>query len=245
MIATIGRSPSNPSADGGSTWGTSRIPARIGGCDEARGDVAEGGGAKAGLGRGGGGSHFRMDGSARDGGSGGRGARGYPGEDGSDRAVSRRSKWRAVFDRGRSPQALIGDLREADAELFFASRRAEGFNTVWINLLCNNYTGCRPDGKHMGGGAARSLRSRVLWPPPMRRTLRGSTGSYARGRNMVCGDAGPGRDRGLAQHHGRNNGVDNYRAYGRFLGRRYMDFETSFGCTATTTRIGPDVMTST
>ena len=52
---------------------------------------------------------------------------------------------------GESPQALIGDLTESDAALFFANRRAHGFNTVWINLLCNDYTGCRPDGSTWDG----------------------------------------------------------------------------------------------
>ena len=44
---------------------------------------------------------------------------------------------------GESPQAMIGNLSEADAELFFANRLSHGFNTVWINLLCATYTGCR------------------------------------------------------------------------------------------------------
>ena len=52
---------------------------------------------------------------------------------------------------GESPQALIGDLTESDAALFFANRRAHGFNTVWINLLCNAYTGCQADGSTWDG----------------------------------------------------------------------------------------------
>src|SRR2546427_11589053 len=52
---------------------------------------------------------------------------------------------------GESPQALIGNLTLAEAELFFANRKAHGFNTVWINLLCNTYTGCRPDGTTFDG----------------------------------------------------------------------------------------------
>ena len=52
---------------------------------------------------------------------------------------------------GDSPQALIGNLTESDAALFFSTRRAQGFNTVWINLLCNNYTGCRQDGETWDG----------------------------------------------------------------------------------------------
>ena len=47
---------------------------------------------------------------------------------------------------GDSPQAMIGRLSEADAELFFANRQSHGFNTVWINLLCASYTGCNEDG---------------------------------------------------------------------------------------------------
>src|SRR5947208_14410633 len=54
---------------------------------------------------------------------------------------------------GESPQATIGNLSEADAELFFANRRAHGFNTVWINLLCASYTGCRADGSTLDGVA--------------------------------------------------------------------------------------------
>ena len=37
---------------------------------------------------------------------------------------------------GESPQALMVNLSEEDAELFFANRQAHGFNAVWINLLC-------------------------------------------------------------------------------------------------------------
>jgi hypothetical protein len=47
---------------------------------------------------------------------------------------------------GDSPQAMIGDISEADAEVFLANRQAAGFNTEWINLLCNDYTACRDDG---------------------------------------------------------------------------------------------------
>ena len=52
---------------------------------------------------------------------------------------------------GESPQAMIGDLTEADAAAFFAKRASQGFNTVWINLLCNSYTGCNSDGTTWDG----------------------------------------------------------------------------------------------
>ena len=47
---------------------------------------------------------------------------------------------------GESPQAMIGNLSEAEAEMFLANREAHGFNTVLIDLLCVTYTGCRDDG---------------------------------------------------------------------------------------------------
>jgi hypothetical protein len=52
---------------------------------------------------------------------------------------------------GESPQALIGNVSEAEAELFFANRQSHRFNTVWINLLCSTGTGCRPDGSTFDG----------------------------------------------------------------------------------------------
>ncbi|MGE0826091.1 MAG: DUF4038 domain-containing protein [Candidatus Binatia bacterium] len=61
---------------------------------------------------------------------------------------------------GESPQAMIGNLNEAEAELFFANRKSHGFNTVWINLLCTTYTGCRPDGSTFDGILPFALESR-------------------------------------------------------------------------------------
>ena len=52
---------------------------------------------------------------------------------------------------GESPQATIGQLTEADAAVFFAKRKSQGFNIVWINLLCNWYTGCNADGTTWDG----------------------------------------------------------------------------------------------
>jgi hypothetical protein len=47
---------------------------------------------------------------------------------------------------GDSPQALIADVSVTQADRFLANRRAAGFNSVWVNLLCNDYTGGRPPG---------------------------------------------------------------------------------------------------
>jgi hypothetical protein len=47
---------------------------------------------------------------------------------------------------GDSPQAMFANLSIDDAELFIANRQKYGFNTLWVNLLCNDKTGCKPDG---------------------------------------------------------------------------------------------------
>ncbi len=52
---------------------------------------------------------------------------------------------------GDSPQSLIANLSEADAATYFAARQAQGFNVLWINLLCDTYTGCRSDGSTYDG----------------------------------------------------------------------------------------------
>ncbi len=52
---------------------------------------------------------------------------------------------------GESPQAMIGNLSLAEAELFLQNRRAHGFNTVLIDLLCATYTGCRAEGTTFDG----------------------------------------------------------------------------------------------
>src|SRR6516162_6292061 len=46
---------------------------------------------------------------------------------------------------GDSPQALMVNLSEEEAEFFFANREYRGFNAMWINLLCRNGTGGRVD----------------------------------------------------------------------------------------------------
>src|SRR5450755_101663 len=52
---------------------------------------------------------------------------------------------------GESPQALMVNLTEKEAELFFANRKSHEFNTVWINLLCRKGTGGRDDGSTHDG----------------------------------------------------------------------------------------------
>jgi chitodextrinase len=52
---------------------------------------------------------------------------------------------------GDSPQSAIGNLSVSEADRYFADRAAHGFNAVWINLLCNSYTGCNANGTTADG----------------------------------------------------------------------------------------------
>lgn len=52
---------------------------------------------------------------------------------------------------GDSPQSLIGELSESEANAYFANRQAHGINSVWINLLCDQYTGCNGNGRTYDG----------------------------------------------------------------------------------------------
>jgi hypothetical protein len=52
---------------------------------------------------------------------------------------------------GDAPQSLIVNLSEAEAEMYIKNRRSLGFNSLWINLLCNDYTSGRADGSTVDG----------------------------------------------------------------------------------------------
>jgi hypothetical protein len=50
-----------------------------------------------------------------------------------------------------SPQALITNLSEAQASAYFVDRAANGFNGLWINLLCDTYTAGNANGTTFDG----------------------------------------------------------------------------------------------
>jgi Protein of unknown function (DUF4038)/Putative collagen-binding domain of a collagenase len=123
---------------------------------------------------------------------------------------------------GDSPQALIANLSVQQASRFFANRQAAGFNAMWINLLCNDYTGCRADGTTYDGIAPFTRPGDLSTPNPA---------YFARADQMI---------RLAAQHRLavfldpietggwlkvlRNNGIATAYAYGRYLGLRYRRY---------------------
>jgi hypothetical protein len=124
---------------------------------------------------------------------------------------------------GESPQGLMVNLTEKDAELFFANRASHGFNAVWINLLCRKGTGGRADGSTHDG----------LLPFKSSDDLAAPNEDYfARCDRMIR----------LAEKHGLlvildpcetidhlkpllKNGPEKCQGFGRYLGSRYKDFD--------------------
>jgi hypothetical protein len=124
---------------------------------------------------------------------------------------------------GESPQALMVNLTDKDAELFFANRRSHGFNAAWINLLCRKGTGGRPDGSTYDG--VRPFKTPDDFATP-------NEEYFARCDRMIR----------LAAKHGLlvildpcetidhlkpmlKNGPEKCREFGRYLGSRYKDFD--------------------
>ena len=128
---------------------------------------------------------------------------------------------------GDSPQSMIGNLSVADAETFFQTRQAQGFNAVWINLLCADGTGCAPDGRTYDGVAPFTSVLPGLSAPNY--DLRTPNEAYFAKVDQILN---------LAARYGfvvilnpaetisfltplKNNGTSACRTYGRYLGTRY------------------------
>jgi hypothetical protein len=124
---------------------------------------------------------------------------------------------------GESPQALMVNLSEKDAEVFYANRRSHGFNAVWINLLCRPGTGGRADGSTYDGLLPFKTPDDFATP---------NEAYFARCDRMIR----------LAEKHSLlvildpcetidhlkpmlKNGPEKCREFGRYLGKRYKDFD--------------------
>ena len=124
---------------------------------------------------------------------------------------------------GDSPQALIVNLSESDADFYLADRQAAGLNSVWINLLCNTTTGGRSDGSTYDGIIPFTTPGDLSTP---------NETYFSRVDDMLR----------LAANHGLtvfldpietsgglagliSNGVSKDRAYGQYLGARYRNVD--------------------
>ena len=134
---------------------------------------------------------------------------------------------------GDSPQALIVNLSTNDAETFLADRATNGFNTLWINLLCETYTGGRPDGTTFDGiPPFTGMLSSCTNLPDCYDLTTPNEAYFARVDQMLTLAAQQGLlvmldpiETGGWLNTIVNNGSTNCRAYGQYLGNRYKNFD--------------------
>jgi hypothetical protein len=123
---------------------------------------------------------------------------------------------------GESPQSLIGNLSVRDAAAYIANRRAAGFNTLWVNLLCTTYTGCRPDGTTADGIRPFLAEGDLARPNPAYFARAAAILRLARAAGIAV-FLDPIETGGFLDVLTRN-GVAKDRAYGRFVARRFRSF---------------------
>ena len=143
---------------------------------------------------------------------------------------------------GDSPQAMIGDLSVEDAGTFIADRKTAGFNSLWVNLLCNKGTGCREDGSTFDGIKPFLKAGDLSTPNPAYFARAGAIIRLAAKANLVV-FLDPSETAGWLTVL-RNNGIAKSRAYGRFSDERTGTSEISCGLTETISRLGTSARTT-
>ena len=121
---------------------------------------------------------------------------------------------------GHDAQGLIGVLTDAESDFFFANRKAAGFNSFWIDLLCYR---CNGNGSTTDGIPPFTIPGDIATP---------NEAYFARvdDRVRLAGQYGlnvvlnPAETIGTLQLL-RNNGPVKDRAFGQYLGNRYRNFD--------------------
>jgi hypothetical protein len=123
---------------------------------------------------------------------------------------------------GDSPQSLIGNLSPNDAAWYVTDRKAAGFNSLLVDVLCAKYTGCRDDGTTADGIKPFTTPGDLSTPNPEYFARVDAMIRLAAKAGMVVflDPIETGGWLGVL----RNNGVEKDFAYGRFLGARYEHF---------------------
>src|SRR5262245_5446574 len=123
---------------------------------------------------------------------------------------------------GDSPQALIGNLSPMEAKSFIENRRRYGINALWVNLLCNDGTGCNADGTTFDGIAPFTTANDLSTPNPAYFDRAEAVINLAAVNGMVV-ILDPIETIGWLRTL-RANGIDKAFAYGQYLGNRYKNF---------------------
>ena len=123
---------------------------------------------------------------------------------------------------GDSPQALFVNVSVEQAKHFLVDRKAAGFNSVWVNLLCNSYTGGRPDGSTYDG-IRPFRREGDLSTPNEAYFARADAMIRLAARQRMAVFLDPIETGGWLKVL-RDNGLAKAYAFGRYLGSRYSKF---------------------
>ncbi len=124
---------------------------------------------------------------------------------------------------GDAPHSLFVNLTPKQANFYFANRATYGINAVWIEVLCDTYTGGRSDGRTYDGIIPFTTPGDMSTPNPV---------YFTRVDQMI----------NLAANHGiqvfldtidtggwltvlENNGSSKAFGYGQYLGTRYQNFK--------------------
>ena len=127
------------------------------------------------------------------------------------------------FIHGDSPQALIVNLSESDADFYLGRRAAQGFNAVWINLIADEETGGREDASTFDGIVPFTT-PRDLTTPNEAYFARADAVIQLAAKHRQLVILNPIETEGWLDVL-QENGVDSAREYGRFLGNRYVGFD--------------------
>ena len=123
---------------------------------------------------------------------------------------------------GDSPQALFVNVSVKQAKHFLVNRKAAGFNSVWVNLLCDSYTGGRPDGSTYDG-IRPFRREGDLSTPNEAYFARADAMIRLAARQRMAVFLDPIETGGWLKVL-RDNGLAKAYAFGRYLGLRYRKF---------------------
>ena len=143
-------------------------------------------------------------------------------------AVSRNRRY--LIDRRRRPFLIVGDAPQSlivntsikQANYFLRNRKATGFNAVWVNLLCETYTGGRPDGTTYDG-IHPFTRGKDLSTPNEAYFARADAMLRLAARYKIAVFLDPIETAGWMKTL-RANGISKAHAFGRYLGARYRKF---------------------
>lgn len=122
---------------------------------------------------------------------------------------------------GDSPQCITANLSLADMNRFFADRERQGFNAMWVDMLCGPYTGGRRDFSTYDGIRPFTQPGDLSSPNPDYFARVDSMVSLAAryGITLLLQPAETGSFRDLL----RSNGTAKDFAYGAYVGARYRN----------------------